>query len=100
MNYASPKMLPQPNTTAALQPIDAGMIANFKASYRHHMLKWLATKIDVSVTGPSASRSPDLKIDRLKAVCFVYSAWYEVNNMKSQTTISNCFRKGFACQDN
>ncbi|KAH7950917.1 hypothetical protein HPB52_003125 [Rhipicephalus sanguineus] len=42
------------------------------------------------------SDAPDLKISLLKAVRFVYGAWYKVR----QTTIQSCFRKaGFVRQD-
>uniref|UniRef100_A0A147BNC8 Putative tigger transposable element-derived n=1 Tax=Ixodes ricinus TaxID=34613 RepID=A0A147BNC8_IXORI len=88
-----------PNTTAGLQPMDAGVIANFKMLYRRRMMEWLIMKIDSAVAGPSgglASGSPDLKITLLKAVRFVYGAWYEVK----ETTIKNCFRKaGFVRVD-
>lgn len=90
-----------PNTTAGLQPLDAGVIANFKALYRRRMLEWLVLTIDRSAPGTSGnaggpSDAPDLKISLLKAVRFVYGAWYEVR----QTTIQNCFRKaGFVRQD-
>lgn len=60
------------------------------------MLKWLVTKRDVCITALSGSHSPDFTIDLLKAVCFVYGAWYEIK----QATISNCLKKGFASQDN
>lgn len=67
----------------------ARVIANFKALYRHRMLEWLVTKIDASVAGPSGSCSSDPKIDLLKAVRFVYGAWYEVK----QATISTNLKK-------
>lgn len=86
-----------PNTTAGLQPLDAGVIANFKALYRRRMLEWLVFTIDRSAQGTSgnADGPPDLKISLLKAVRFVYGAWYEVR----QSTIQNCFRKAFVRQD-
>ncbi|XP_072141031.1 tigger transposable element-derived protein 6-like [Dermacentor andersoni] len=87
-----------PNTTAGLQPLDAGVIANFKVLYRRHMLEWLILAIDRAAPGTSghADGPPDLKISLLKAVRFVYGAWYEVK----QSTIYNCFKKaGFVRQD-
>ncbi|KAL3190357.1 hypothetical protein MRX96_019393 [Rhipicephalus microplus] len=65
------------------------------------MLEWLVLTIDRSAPGTSGnaggpSDAPDLKISLLKAVRFVYGAWYEVR----QTTIQNCFKKaGFVRQD-
>ncbi|XP_037527773.1 tigger transposable element-derived protein 6-like [Rhipicephalus sanguineus] len=83
-----------PNTTAGLQPLDAGIIANFKALYRRRVLEWLILVIDRPAPGTSADA--ELKISLLKAVRFVYGAWYEVK----QSTISNCFKKaGFVRQD-
>lgn len=87
-----------PNTTAGLQPLDAGVIANFKVLYRRRMLEWLVLAIDRSAPGTSgnADGPPDLKISLLKAVRFVYGAWYEVR----QSTIQNCYKKaGFVRQD-
>lgn len=86
-----------PNTTAGLQPLDAGVIANFKALYRRRMLEWLVLMIDRSARCTSGQAGPpDLKISLLKAVRFVYGAWYEVK----ESTIKNCFRKaGFVRQD-
>ncbi|KAH7951063.1 hypothetical protein HPB52_004612 [Rhipicephalus sanguineus] len=45
---------------------------------------------------PGTSANAELKISLLKAVRFMYGAWYEVK----QSTISNCFKKaGFLRQD-
>ncbi|KAL3188140.1 hypothetical protein MRX96_004136 [Rhipicephalus microplus] len=69
--------------------------------YRRRMLEWLVLTIDRSAPGTSGnaggpSDAPDLKISLLKAVRFVYGAWYEVR----PATIQNCFRKaGFVRQD-
>nr|XP_054919709.1 tigger transposable element-derived protein 6-like [Dermacentor andersoni] len=87
-----------PNTTAGLQPLDAGVIANFKVLYWRRMLEWLILAIDRAAPGTSghADGPPELKISLLKAVRFVYGAWYEVK----QSTIYNCFKKaGFVRQD-
>ncbi|KAH7947177.1 hypothetical protein HPB52_008058 [Rhipicephalus sanguineus] len=72
-----------------------------KALYRRCMLKWLVLTIDCSAPGTSGnadgpSDAPDLKISLLKAMRFIYGAWYEVR----QTIIQNCFRRaGFVRQD-
>ncbi|KAH7961815.1 hypothetical protein HPB52_012248 [Rhipicephalus sanguineus] len=58
------------------------------------MLQCLILVIDRSAPGMSANA--ELKISLLKAVCFVYGAWYKVK----QSTISNCFKKvGFVRHD-
>uniref|UniRef100_G3MM83 HTH CENPB-type domain-containing protein n=1 Tax=Amblyomma maculatum TaxID=34609 RepID=G3MM83_AMBMU len=85
-----------PNTTAGLQPMDAGVIANFKALYRRRMLEWLILKIDRLGSPEDASGPAHLKVSLIEAVRFVYGAWYEVK----QSTIQNCFRKaGFVRHD-
>ncbi|KAM7309540.1 tigger transposable element-derived protein 6-like [Ixodes scapularis] len=78
-----------PNTTAGLQPMDAGVIANFKALYRRRMLEWLIMKLDCSGLSQYAGGPPDLKVSLLEAVRFVHGAWYEVK----QVTLKNCFKK-------
>ncbi|KAH6939367.1 hypothetical protein HPB50_017727 [Hyalomma asiaticum] len=81
-----------------LQPLDAGVIANFKALYWLCMFESLELTIDRSAPGMpgNADGPPDLKISLLKAVCFVYGTWYDVK----QSTIQNCFKKaGFVRQD-
>ena len=67
-----------PNTTSALQPCDAGIIASFKQHYRKYQLKNLIRQFD--------SREP-LKIELSQAIRFTHQAWNDV----SQSTIRNCW---------
>lgn len=72
-----------PNTTAKLQPVDQGVIANFKVRYRHRVIERLL--IDIR----TAENSADLKVPLVKAIFFASGAWKDI---KSQT-ILHCFQK-------
>lgn len=74
-----------PNTTAFCQPLDQGIIQNFKMRYRSIILKHILAKMD-EVT--SANELVKL-INVLDAIYFLNTAWQEV----SSSTVKNCFRK-------
>ncbi|KAH9362724.1 hypothetical protein HPB48_001179 [Haemaphysalis longicornis] len=61
-----------PNTTAGLQPMDAGVIANFKMLHRRRVLDRLLLNVDNAARG---GQEPDLKITLLMAVQFIFGAW-------------------------
>ena len=74
------------NTTSRLQPLDAGIIKNFKVHYRRLLLKHTLAQID----GTDLTASAIVKtINVLTAIRWIKKAWDEV---KPQTII-NCFRK-------
>lgn len=76
-----------PNTTAKMQPMDQGVIANFKVHYRRRVIERLL--IDIR----TADNAADLKVPLVKAVFFASGAWRDV---KSET-ILHCFEKaGFS----
>lgn len=76
-----------PNTTAKMQPMDQGVIANFKVHYRRRVIERLL--IDIR----TADNAADLKVPLVKAVFFASGAW---RDMKSET-ILHCFEKaGFS----
>ncbi|XP_049269945.1 tigger transposable element-derived protein 6-like [Rhipicephalus sanguineus] len=80
-----------PNTTAGLQPMDAGVIACFKALYRHRVLSRLALNLNIYIC--ERRPAPDFKVSLLMAVQFISAAWAEVGS----STITNCSCKvGFA----
>ncbi|KAH6946446.1 hypothetical protein HPB50_013650 [Hyalomma asiaticum] len=58
-----------PNTTAKLQPMDQGVIANFKVHYRRRVIKRLL--IDIQ----TADKSANLKVPLVKAIFFASRAW-------------------------
>lgn len=71
-----------PNCTSILQPLDLGIIKNFKHYYRTALLQEMIEAIDNST-------SYNLQVDVLRAIFLVTNAWSEV----TKTTIKNCFLK-------
>lgn len=72
------------NTTAALQPMDQGVIRNIKCFYRRHVLERMIL---------CAGDRKDFGITLLTAMHMLVRAWEQV----TATTIANCFRhSGFA----
>ena len=70
-----------PNTTSHIQPMDQGIIANFKRHYRHYyIMAFMCPAIE-------AGRSPD-KITVFPALEFCVQAWNKV----TARTIARCFR--------
>lgn len=68
-----------PNTTPYLQPMDAGIIKNFKLHYRHEFVRWTLDQLEAS--------SVQKKMDVLTAVCKVVDAWRAV----TADTIRSCW---------
>lgn len=68
-----------PNTTAHIQPMDAGIIRNFKLQYRKRMTQHLMTCLD--------DEQPMVTNIR-QALVFVKASWASVKD----STISNCWR--------
>ena len=60
-----------PNSTAKLQPLDQGIIYNFKANYRKHWLRFVMDKTE-------AQKPPLLTINVLKAILWSIQLWDEV----------------------
>ena len=73
------------NTTSLVQPLDQGIIKNFKTLYRNLFIKHLIAE---SAT-QSAEQLASYKINLLDAVHWVDEAWKQVN----ESCIKNCFRK-------
>ncbi|XP_039953998.1 tigger transposable element-derived protein 6-like [Bactrocera tryoni] len=69
------------NTTSVCQPLDQGIIQNFKIHYRNSQVKNILVSIE---TG-----SPKKNINVLEAIHFIKEAW---TNVQPQT-IKNCFQK-------
>ncbi|GBL81919.1 Tigger transposable element-derived protein 4 [Araneus ventricosus] len=68
-----------PNSTCVLQPLDQGIIQNFKATYRKLLLQDMISAID---------RKEQLQVSVLNVIFYIDQSW----NMVSQKTIANCFR--------
>lgn len=72
------------NTTAALQPMDQGVIRNIKCFYSRHMMERMVL---------CAGNKKDYSITLLTAMHMLVRAWEQV----TATTIANCFHHcGFA----
>ena len=82
-------VLPPPNKTSKLQPMDAGIIQNLKMVYRKKLLRHIIFLMD------AASMASDIakKDTVLDAILWLTSAWDSVK----PETISKCFQKcGFS----
>ena len=73
------------NTTSKLQPLDAGIIKNFKVFYRKQLLQHVLARIK------PGSKASDVisSVDLLKSIRWVMYAWRKVK----KETIVNCFSK-------
>ena len=68
-----------PNTTAKLQPMDAGIIRNLQYHYRIDFIK---KKID------SIDNNQEFSLTIFEAICMLNRAWEKVK----ESTIQNCYR--------
>ena len=75
----------QKNTTSKLQPLDAGIIKNFKVFYRKQLLQHVLARIKPGCKASDVIGSVDL----LKSIGWVMNAWGKVK----KETIVNCFSK-------
>jgi len=69
-----------PNTTSQLQPMDQGIIQNFKIFYRKEVIRKMINDID---------ESKSFSINLLQTMRMCYKAWQNVE----ENTIVNCFIK-------
>ena len=72
------------NSTSRLQPLDAGVIKNFKVKYRQLLLRHVLALIDSSTLAASAIARA---VDVLTAIRWIRQAWNDVK----PSTIVNCF---------
>lgn len=78
------KFLPK-NTTSKTQPLDAGVIANWKVKYKKRLLRYVCSKVDQGKSASDIVKSVDISM----AIQWGRQAWDEV----SPETIKQCFRK-------
>jgi len=76
-----------PNTTAGTQPLDAGIIRNFKYLYRKYLMEYLIRVIDNNDNVISATELVR-HVNVSQAISWLKHSW---ENIK-ETTIINCFR--------
>ena len=80
-----------PNTTSKLQPLDLGIICNFKCHYRRFLLQYVISKIDSCSSATEVTSS----INVLVAIRWVALAWREVKS----STIVKCFKHAGVLND-
>ena len=73
------------NTTSKTQPLDAGVIANWKVKYKKRLLRYVCGQIDGSRSASEIVKSVNL----LMSIEWGRQAWDEV----SADTIQRCFKK-------
>ena len=73
-----------PNLTAYLQPLDAGIIANFKAAYRRKYASFLVARYNSNF-----NTSLEWKLNVLEAINLAVEAWDEI----PAKTIFHCWQK-------
>ena len=72
------------NTTSLLQPMNAGIIRNFKCKYKVLFVRWVIDQLDARQSG---AQIKDVKLDVLTAIKSTVDAWADV----TATTIRNCW---------
>ena len=73
------------NTTSRLQPLDAGIIQNFKVKYWKRLFKNMLASIHEDASATKVFKG----VDVIVAIWWLQEAWKEVTNI----TIKNCFEK-------
>ena len=73
------------NSTSRLQPLDAGIIQNFKVKYRKRLVKYVLARINEYSSATQIIKDVNI----LMAIRWAQEAWKEVTG----TTIKNCFEK-------
>ena len=58
-----------PNTTAKIQPMDAGIIMSFKKHYRRYHVRWMLEQIE------SGEDTKNLRMSTLLAIQYIIQAW-------------------------
>lgn len=86
------KFLP-PNTTSIMQPMDMGVIKNWKGHYR----SLLASRVVAALDADPEKNALEVvrKVSLLDVLHLAKQAW----DLVSMQTISNCFRKGSFCEE-
>lgn len=86
LNLIHIKLIKLPkNTTSKLQPLDAGIIANFKENYYRNLNEFLISLLNVDETVENLLKSVSL----LQATRWTVDAWNQVH----RETIIKCFNK-------
>jgi len=78
-----------PNTTSLIQPMDQGIIANFKRLYRSLVLRQLMTAIDKDIESSMRVAELTMKLTLLDSLHMAKEAWGRITT----ETIVNCYRR-------
>jgi hypothetical protein len=70
-----------PNMTAAIQPLDQGIICSFKARYKRQLVQWFVDSLETSSTA--------VKISFFESITMSISSWKSIE----EKIISNCWLK-------
>ena len=73
------------NTTSMLQPLDAGIIQNFKVKHRKRLIKYVLARVNEKKSASEIIKS----LNVLQAIQWVQESWKDVTN----ETFNNCFKK-------
>ena len=73
------------NTTSHIQPLDAGIIVNFKAKFRRLFICWIIFMLDSGIARDSEKARPNM----YQAIQWARTAWDEV----TPETMKNCWNK-------
>ncbi len=73
------------NTTSKLQPLDLGIIMNFKTYYRKLFMRYVLTKFEECSNATDVVKSMNI----LQAIRWIAEAWKSVD----KSVIQKCFRK-------
>ena len=74
-----------PNTTSQLQPLDLGIIQNFKLHYRKLLMRFVLAKVEECTSASDVTKS----LTVLHAIRWIAQAWSQVGS----EVIKKCFRK-------
>lgn len=75
-----------PNTTATLQPMDQGIIRNFKCHYRAALNNIIISELDSDEQKKASDILPTITV--LRAIYIMHDAW----SLVTPETIQNCYR--------
>ena len=75
-----------PNMTSRLQPLDAGVIKNFKVRYRKLLLKFVVSRVNRGLKAPDIAK----EVDVLQAIRWIKQAWDEVPEEIAQKCFDKC----------